>query len=688
MIKNELKHRTIYILAVVSASMLFLAYQVKTPFEIDLGEQSSQVYLHNFYQIETADGFSYRWSSDRSSVFLPGIGGYAPALLRLRLNGSRPVGLPLPLVSIRANGQELTSFAATDQFETYEFTIDRETMGISGNLEVEIDSESFAPADVIGGGDLRELGVLVEHVSVRFQGSTGSLVLPPPLQTFHLVGAVLALYLLARWLLPQKGATYCAICILALFSLGTAVSRISLMPFSFWLFAIPALGVAIMELARLGPTMVRGAALAAVLVLASLWTLRAFASLLMLSIEANAPDFGNNYTAALLLRQGGLIYDLDELARINETAIEPPLPGHHESLFTSYDNPPFTAALISPFTLLDFPSGVAAFAVLNSLFLFLSLGLVLWADRQDLLRYPQWLIALILSLNLEPLRHSLYLGQFDLLILFCIAIAYWAYTARRDVLAGCSLGLATMIKVSPALLILYFLYKRQYRIFLSAACTIVLLALLSWIIAGSENWAFFTANVLPALLKGSAHLENQSLNGFFNRLFMDKYFVTHVAEVPSVPQARMLTLLASLLMVGTTAWLVRKRIVSRDDPRFDFQFALVVITLPLLSSIAWHHYMTWYILPFVILLNPKLRERLSFRSYLVVAISASLVYSCLYVPIASYAPVALERALGLLLSLRTYAALLLYALFSYVLVCYDRRDGDAQESDDWRRASP
>lgn len=681
MIKNELRCRTIYLLAMISVIMLFLAYQVKRPFEIDLGEQGDEAYLDNFWEIETADDLSYRWSSDRSSIFLPAIGGYAPALLRLRLNGSRPAGLPLPTVSLRINGQELTSFIATDGFETYQFAIERETMGISGNLKIEIESEFFVPAEVMGGGDLRKLGVLVDSASVKFQESIGALVLPAPLQMFHLVAAVLALYLLARWLLRPRAASLLAISIMTLLSLWTAVSRTSLMPYSYWLVFIPALGVTAMEYASLGPITVKGVALATILVLAGLWTLSRFTSLLILSASANAPDFGNNYTAAVLLRQGGLIYDLDELAKINEAVIDPPLRGHHTSLLMSYDNPPFTAVLIAPFTLLDFRTAVAGATMLNMLLLFFSLAFILWSERQDLLRYPQWLIALILALNLEPIYHSFYLGQFDLLILFLIAVGYWAYKGHRDLLAGCCLGLATMIKFSPALLVLYFLYKRCYRVFLSATGMMAVLGVLSWVIAGTENWTFFIMNVLPALLKGSAHLENQSLNGFFNRLFVENHFVTDIVLAPSIPRVRTLTLLASLLLVGITASLVRKRITSRDKLRFDLEFSLVVITLPLLSTIAWHHYMTWYILPFVILLNPRLRERLSFQRGLVVAIVASLVYISLYIPIAFYAPVALEGSVRLLLSLRLYAGLLLYALFSYLLVWYDRRHGVPERND-------
>ena len=220
MVVDELKSRTLYVLGVISVAVLFLAYQVKAPIQIDLGEKGDGSYLRNFHDAERADGVSYRWSSDRSSVALPGIGGNAPALLRVRLNGSRPSGLPLPRVSIAANGHEVASFTATDQFETYEFAVSGGTVGILGNLEVEIRPEFFVPNQVMGGGDLRQLGVLVDFVSLELRGGATAIVIPALLPAIHLVGGVTAIYLLARWVLSRRGAFVVGVLVLLGLSLA------------------------------------------------------------------------------------------------------------------------------------------------------------------------------------------------------------------------------------------------------------------------------------------------------------------------------------------------------------------------------------------------------------------------------------------------------------------------------------
>lgn len=238
MIKSEVKHRSIYILGMISVVVLSLAYQVRTPFHIALGEQGDEPYLRGFYDMESVDGLSYRWSSDRSTIFLPGIGGYAPTLLQLRLNGSRPPGLPSPSVTLRVNGRELTSFTTTDHFETYQLVVDRDVVGISGNLYVEINSEVFVPAEAGGADDRRRLGVLVDSVSAEFMGRLVPVVMPPLPQFFYLTLTVVASYLVARlvgWSRTTSLAT--GGLVLVALSLSVILYRLVMGRYSFWLGA-------------------------------------------------------------------------------------------------------------------------------------------------------------------------------------------------------------------------------------------------------------------------------------------------------------------------------------------------------------------------------------------------------------------------------------------------------------------
>lgn len=695
MIKNELKCRTIYILGVISIAALFVAYQVKASFEIDLGEQGDEVYLHNFYSIETADDLSYRWSSDKSIIYLPGIGGYAPALLGLRLNGSRPAGLPLPIVTLTVNGRELTRFTATDEFETFEFVIDRETMGISGNLELEIDSGFFVPAAVMGGDDLRKLGVLVDTVSVRFERSLTSVVIPPPRQFFYLVIAIMGSFLLVQQFGLSRPTSFMIGCLLLLAVLVLAVQcRLLLGRYSSWFLSSLALANVAVILARL----VRGwvtrkggfldrdlADLQFVLAVMVILSLSQFVlvALWRQVRQDRATDFFINYTAAIVLAQGGNIYDVDSLRQASQLA-EPPLTSFDfGSLFVTYITPPFHVILLLPLVPLGYEKARIAFLLLNNLLLFSSLALILRARSAGLASIPQYLFALLLVFTFEPIYVSLELGQVDFLVLLLIAVSFWAYKSGRNVVVGLCLAMAAMIKLSPLILIVYFLWKREFSIFISAGVSVLAAGTLSWVIAGREAVLFFSTTILPALVKGSAFFQNQSLNGFFSRLFVDPRLYYSLQEFPSIPQARLLSSLAALALVGIGAFVTRKRI-HRNSLSFDLEFSLAIVTMLLVSSISWEHYFTWLLLPFLVLLNPRLKNRLTTEKYLSVMTAAFLAYVTTIIPSSSYGMVLRSFAasfpaktvLALLLSLRVYAALLLYSIFVYLTARLPSRENE------------
>jgi hypothetical protein len=666
MVVSELKGRTVYILLFVSLAVLFLAYQARTPFELDLGATGDEAYISGFHDPEQVHGLSFRWSSDRSSIVFPGIGGYAPALLRLRLSAYRPADVSPPRVTVRANGREIASFLVSGEFETYELPIGRDAVGVSGTLRAELRSETFVPHESTGSGDQRELGVLVDWASVEFQGNLTTFVLPAPLQMIFATAGVLASYLLARGLVPSRWALATAIALLIGLSWLLATSRMQVTPYFSWVLLIPALALLVVALAgrtaktRISvPLYVTGVAA----ILLGLWR---FANVAQLSWMGVAPDLANNYHTAAVLRSGGMIYDVDA------------------ALFTGYDNPPLTALLHTPLTLLDLQNAIRLFFGLNTLFLATSVALVFIARREYLLTYPYWMIAVALVLNLDPVLDSLLLGQLDAVILLLIVTSFFAYRRGRDLIAGSCLALATMVKFSPLFLILYFLLKKRLRVVASAVVATLVIGLLSLTLAGFEAHKVFVADILPTLLAGSAQMDNQSLNGFFNRLFLEGEFITELLGAPSLPQVRLLGLAFSILLVGATICLIRGRPTSRTYLRFDVEYSLVVITLPLLSSIAWHHYMAWYVLPFLILLNPELRDGLGKRARWIVTALSLLCFLILSVPIAAYAPRFLEGPARLLLSMRMYSGLALFAVFAYLLL-QQRTDPSSQGFDAERR---
>jgi hypothetical protein len=176
------------------------------------------------------------------------------------------------------------------------------------------------------------------------------------------------------------------------------------------------------------------------------------------------------------------------------------------------------------------------------------------------------------------------------------------------------------------------------------------------------------------LLKGTAFFHNQSLNGFFSRLFVHPGLYYSLQEFPSVPQARALSLLGSVTLIGVGAYLTR-HLVRKDSIRFDLEFSTALATALLISSVSWHHYLTWLLPVFVVLLNPTLQKTVASRQYLAAMLCAWLGYVLMAIPLEIYGMTLFSHAgtlsappgLVLLLSLGVYGALLLYSSLAILL---------------------
>src|SRR5262249_25882740 len=83
----------------------------------------------------------------------------------------------------------------------------------------------------------------------------------------------------------------------------------------------------------------------------------------------------------------------------------------------------------------------------------------------------QWLVVL---LALRPILSDLTHGNVNLFILFLVVGALYLCQQRHDLGAGIVLGLAIACKVTPALFVPYFLWKRSWRTLAGCALGLIL----------------------------------------------------------------------------------------------------------------------------------------------------------------------------------------------------------------------
>jgi len=232
---------------------------------------------------------------------------------------------------------------------------------------------------------------------------------------------------------------------------------------------------------------------------------------------------------------------------------------------------------------------------------------------------PSWVQALVLLLSLRPILSDQHHGNVNLVILFLIVATLYAWRKGYDVFAGLLLALAITYKVTPALFVPYFLFKREWRI---ATATMVGVGLFLLVVPSLALGVEFNAECLsmwwhrilsPYVGKGEVSPQevNQSMAGVLMRLFTDvpqadknHYGGTlldlHLLSWPRERTTAMIKGL-SVVFVGLLAYFSRTKTDRRDDPRLFGEWALVVMTMLFVSERSWKHHFVTLLLPYTFL---------------------------------------------------------------------------------------
>jgi hypothetical protein len=283
----------------------------------------------------------------------------------------------------------------------------------------------------------------------------------------------------------------------------------------------------------------------------------------------------------------------------------------------TYPNPPIMALLLKP--LLTLPPLAAS---LTWFYLKVAMTLVALAWTFRLVEspgrpFPLWAKAVAAALSLRPIMGDLTHGNVNLFILFLVIAALYAFHRNRDVLAGVVLGLAIACKVTPALFLPYFLWKRQWRPLAGCALGLVLfLVVVPGLFLGME-WnlelvtSWYDCMVKPFLVAGEVTTDhpNQSLPGLVFRWltprasFYDKGVPEVYLNVTDVdPEiVRWLVKGCMAAFAGLVVWACRTPTQPRHGWRLAAEFSLVLLGMLLFSERTWKHHCVTLLLPFAVL---------------------------------------------------------------------------------------
>ncbi len=283
--------------------------------------------------------------------------------------------------------------------------------------------------------------------------------------------------------------------------------------------------------------------------------------------------------------------------------------------------PPFVLLTLAPLSKLGYTAAAVVWAAAKVGGFLAVMGFLLYALRRRGLTMPTGVLLMAAAFGLRPVIADLQHGNVNTFMLIWIAGCWAAWLLRRDTLAGVLLALAIVTKITPALLLVYFAWKRQWRLCLAAGVTLVLVFFVipGLVLGFARNWhlltSWFEMLIAPYALHGyvSLGIENQSLYGLIMRLggisgtiptdlmSLDEAMKAGMPFMgrPDALHWRLLRPAISLAFVLSLAWLCRTPGRQRIDIRLWLELALVLVAMLLLSERTWKHHGTTLVLVYL-----------------------------------------------------------------------------------------
>jgi alpha-1,2-mannosyltransferase len=274
------------------------------------------------------------------------------------------------------------------------------------------------------------------------------------------------------------------------------------------------------------------------------------------------------------------VYRTGGLAWLNGVSLYDGFPGTLPGPRLPFTYPPLSAVLFSVFAAM--PYWLTRGLVTMASFLALSVSTVLVAGRLD--RRLKWtvgpLAAVVATFALEPVMSTFDFGQVNLALMALVVVDCLAVKRFRGVLVG----LAAAIKLTPAVFVLYFLVKRDWKAAATSFASFVGFGLVGFLFDPTDSREYWFSTVFdPSRIGGLAYMNNQSLRGLLHRLH----------PLPAIE-----TLLWAVLtiMVLALAWRAARR--AGNDV-----IALTAIGVAglLASPVSWSHHWVWAALAFLAL---------------------------------------------------------------------------------------
>ncbi len=318
------------------------------------------------------------------------------------------------------------------------------------------------------------------------------------------------------------------------------------------------------------------------------------------SLQNPRGDFANYYTAARLVAEGRPLQNAYRdftwfQKQIDRFGITHQLGGF-------IPHPPPTALVMLPLARFEPLTAKRIWIVLN---LALAICCIVLFAR---IAQTSWLPVAIIFLGTGfGLINNFLFGQMYLLLLATLAAGIYLQQRGHAIAAGIMFGLMIPMKYVGAFFLIYFAWKKEWRVVLAGICATLAVAWFAIWFAGFEIFLVFFNEVLPRHVQGEIQdpfaIQFQSWNSMLRRMFVHNASLNPQPPMSSELLFLVLKNLIPWLWLAVFAWMYRE---TKFDGAFDipplkgdcleqqrlFEIALLPLAILLISpGSATYHFL-------------------------------------------------------------------------------------------------
>ena len=318
--------------------------------------------------------------------------------------------------------------------------------------------------------------------------------------------------------------------------------------------------------------------------------------------DSNRNDFKHLYLGSRLLVRGESPYPAENLHQEAASIRHPDM-----RRLNPYVYPPFTGYFFGWLGKMDYDTANTVWFWGSQGLLLLSLCL-LWGGVSTFPPLPRMALILGSVAFLFPLYRSTTAGQLNHFLLFLLSCVFALWRLGHKKTAGSVLGLAALIKVQPAFLVIWLAWKREWAALATAVVTVLLLVLIPATRYGLNPY-FEYVEIAGQMGYGSSTWSEQG-NSFYvdpGNIGVPAFLYRTLAENPMTENwidlgkgAYYLSVFWALLVFGICLSCCR---IRRHDEDPEMEMAVWVLGMLLIPSLFWDHYLVLALPSWLILLS-------------------------------------------------------------------------------------